>query len=81
MVTASSTRLPRQMAVADQRRRAAELDLVRLQRKLTPAEQAEADNLADRAYQRQWRAMQREHGAMIAACLAEQSRRINGGAA
>lgn len=53
------------IALPDQLRRTAELDAIRLQRRLTPAEQAEADNLADRAYMRQWRAQQRLQEAII----------------
>ncbi|WP_298290302.1 hypothetical protein [Novosphingobium sp.] len=75
MVTATSTR---QMPVADQLRRAAELDALRLQRALTASEQAEADNLADRAYHRAWRAMQRDHGAQLAARLVAQAPRTLG---
>lgn len=75
-------RSTRQMPVAEQLRRAAELDALRLQRQLTEAEQAEADNLADRAYHRHWRAMQREQGARIVSNLAARmtplSSRING---
>ncbi|NLR72841.1 hypothetical protein HGI47_18355 [Novosphingobium sp. ERN07] len=85
MVSATATRAPRQMPVAQQLRRTAELDALRLLRPLTAAEQAEADNLADRAYQRQWRARQREYGAMIAARMASQAHRAmprtSGGAA
>lgn len=81
MVAAHTTARPRQMTLADQRRRSAELDAIRMQRKLTPEEQAEADNLVQRAYLREWRAMQREHGAMIAARIAAQDHRMNGGAA
>lgn len=47
----------RQIApMAEQRRRAAELDALRLSRRLTTAEQVEADRLADAAYHRLWRA-------------------------
>lgn len=46
----------RQIPVAEQLARTAELDRIRCQRKLTVAEQAEADNLAGRAYIRTWRA-------------------------
>lgn len=53
------------IALSEQLRRAAELDAIRLERRLTPAEQAEADNLADRAYMRQWRAQQRLQEAII----------------
>jgi predicted glycosyltransferase len=51
---------PRQTSLSEQRARTAELDRLRLQRPLTPQEQAEADNLAHRAYLRAWRATQRE---------------------
>lgn len=86
MVTATSTR---QMPVAEQLRRTAELDALRLQRPLTAAEQAEADNLADRAYHRHWRAQQRHHSVRISAnltaCLAQNTAchmsRMTGGAA
>lgn len=63
---ASKARSTRQMPVRQQLRRMAELDALRVERGLTASEQAEADNLADRAYHRQWRAMQREQGAIIA---------------
>jgi hypothetical protein len=53
-------RHPRQTSVAQQRARTAELDRLRLQRPLTPQEQAEADSLSNRAYLRAWRATQRE---------------------
>lgn len=42
----------RQMPVAEQLRRTAELDAIRVQRRLTTEEQAEADNLTMRAYYR-----------------------------
>lgn len=42
--------------IADQRRRAKELDDLRLSRPLTDAEAAEADNLAHRLYLRERRA-------------------------
>lgn len=74
-------RSARQMPVADQVRRAAELDAIRLQRRLTPREQAEADNLADRAYHRHWRALQRQQEAMLATRTAGQASGANGGAA
>lgn len=80
MVTALSTRRSRQIPVADQLRRAAELDSIRLQRRLTPREQAEADNLADRAYHRHWRALQRQQEAMLANRIAGQGARTIGGA-
>lgn len=57
-------------SVADQRRRSAELDALRLSRRLTAEEQAEADNLADRAYYRAWRAQQRDREAALTARLA-----------
>lgn len=47
----------RQMSVADQVARTRELDRIRTTRRLTAEEQAEADNLMDRAYQREWRRM------------------------
>lgn len=57
----SASRPPRrQIPVAEQLARTAELDRIRCQRKLTEAEQAEADNLAERAYIRAWRAVQAE---------------------
>lgn len=78
-------RTPRQMPVAQQLRRMAELDALRLQRGLTASEQAEADNLAYRTYQREWRAMQRENAMQIAARIAARgaspSFRTHGGAA
>jgi hypothetical protein len=46
--------------LAQQLQRSAELDAIRLARKLTAEEQAEADRLADRAYMRAWRANQAE---------------------
>lgn len=70
-------RASRQMSVADQISRARELDVIRLQRRLTPDEQAEADNLADRAYQRQWRALQRRNEAIIAVRLIAPGRRTD----
>lgn len=45
----------REIPVAEQLARTAELDRIRCQRKLTASEQAEADNLAGRAYIRNWR--------------------------
>ena len=64
MVTPAPTR--RQMPLADQRRRMAELDAIRLQRGLTAGEQAEADRLAHRAYMRAWHAQQAAHERRIA---------------
>lgn len=82
MVTQRSNR---QMPVAQQLRRMAELDALRLQRGLTASELAEADNLAYRTYQREWRAMQRENAMQIAARIAARgaspSFRTHGGAA
>jgi len=49
-----------QIPLAQQLQRSAELDAIRLTRKLTAEEQAEADRLADRAYMRAWRARQAE---------------------
>ncbi len=72
------TRPSRQMSLADQISRTRELDAVRLQRRLTPGEQAEADNLADRAYQRQWRALQRRNEAIIAVRQIAPGRRTDG---
>lgn len=46
---------PRQMPLQAQLARSAELDRLRAQRPLSAAEQAEADNLAHRAYSRAWR--------------------------
>lgn len=66
MVTQHHPRRRHRIALAEQLRRAAELDAIRLQRPLTAAEQAEADNLADRAYMRQWRAQQRLQEAILA---------------
>lgn len=60
----------RSLRLADQRARSAELDAIRLQRRLSIEEQAEADNLADRAYYRAWRAQQREREAAVNARLA-----------
>lgn len=48
----------RQIALADQLARTAELDRIRCARPLTDAEKAEADNLADRAAMRAWRSLQ-----------------------
>ena len=50
----------RQVPVAQQRARQAELDLIRLQRPLTHAERAEADRLAAREQMRAWRQLQRD---------------------
>lgn len=74
-------RSTRQMPVRQQLNRMTELDALRLQRGLTASEQAEADNLADRAYHRHWRAMQREHGAIIAMRPVTGGFGTNGGAA
>lgn len=41
--------------VAEQHRRAAELDAIRATRALTDAERAEADNLSGRIYMREYR--------------------------
>lgn len=65
MVTASPARAspatqPRQTPVAAQLARSQQLDAIRAQRRLTAAEQAEADNLAGRAYFRAWRTRFRE---------------------
>lgn len=43
---------------AAQRERSAQLDEIRLQRRLTGPEQAEADRLAHCLYMREWRAAQ-----------------------
>lgn len=48
----------RQIPLAEQRRRSAELATLRLTRGLTDAEQAEAEALAHRAYMRAWHAAQ-----------------------
>lgn len=48
----------RTMSIAEQRDRAAQLDEIRLQRRLTDAEQDEADRLATANYMRVWRAQQ-----------------------
>ena len=53
--------------LAAQRARAAQLDLIRLQRKLTEDEQAEADRLSGREHMRAWRALQRERELQIGA--------------
>jgi hypothetical protein len=50
----------RYTALADQLRRTAELDALRLRRRLTDQEAAEADRLAHAAYMRAWRAAQTE---------------------
>lgn len=50
--------MPRKIPIAEQLARSAELDRIRCQRKLSPAEQAEADTLAGRAQMRAWRAVQ-----------------------
>lgn len=65
MVNQHHPRRRHRIALSEQLRRASELDAIRLERCLTPAEQAEADNLADRAYMRQWRAQQRLQEAII----------------
>lgn len=46
----------RQMPVAQQRERAAMLDEIRLERRLTGEEQSESDSLADALYMREYRA-------------------------
>lgn len=46
---------PRETPVAAQLARTAELDRLRVQRPLTAAELAEAENLSARAYNRAWR--------------------------
>lgn len=46
--------------LAQQRARAEQLDAIRLERPLTNAEQAEADQLASRHYMRVWRQQMRE---------------------
>ena len=51
------------MSIAEQRRRATEIELIGGQRRLTDAELAEYDSLAHRSYMRHWRAQQAEkHG-------------------
>lgn len=45
------------MSYAQQRQRTRELDALRLQRKLTPVERAEADDLALKLYQRIYRSV------------------------
>lgn len=47
------------MSVAEQCARTRELDDIRLRRPLTPEERTEADDLAERAYGRVYRAMGR----------------------
>lgn len=54
------TQRRRQIPLAQQRQRAAQLDEIRRHRPLTDAEHAEADNLAHRAYMRAWQDSQRE---------------------
>lgn len=49
-----------QIPLAAQLQRTRELDVLRCERKLTAAEQAEADMLASRAQMRAWRARQAE---------------------
>ncbi len=56
---------PRKMSIAEQRRRARELDDIRLQRPLTPTEQAEDDRLTEALYQRVWRTVQSEREAAM----------------
>lgn len=46
--------------LAEQRRRVAELDAIRIDRRLTGEEQAEADRLTQRLYMRVYRQRQRE---------------------
>jgi DnaJ-domain-containing protein 1 len=46
---------PRRIPLAQQIARRAELDTLRLSRRLTPSEAAEADNLAQRLYMREFR--------------------------
>lgn len=48
----------REIPLPEQLARTAELDAIRLRRRLTAAEAAEADNLAQRAYFRAWRGKQ-----------------------
>lgn len=43
------------LSIAQLRRRIDDIDALRLIRPLTPAERAEADNLAHRLYMRSWR--------------------------
>lgn len=56
-----------QRSIALQRQRSEELDNIRLQRRLTDPEQAEADTLAHRLYMRQWRAQMAEREAGLQA--------------
>jgi len=58
MPRALSTR--EQTSIARQRQRSAELDQLRLQRRLTEFEQAEADRLTQALYMREWRREQAE---------------------
>lgn len=46
------------LSVPEQNRRRAELDEIRLQRRLTPAEMEEDERLSHAFYMRQWRAEQ-----------------------
>ena len=55
----------RVIPVREQLQRTAELDVLRLQRPLTPAEEAEADNLSLRAYHRAWRAAEAQREAKL----------------
>lgn len=56
----------RYTALADQLRRTAELDALRLHRRLTDQEAAEADRLAHAAYMRAWRTVQAERERRLA---------------
>lgn len=57
----------RHVPAVQQRARQAELDLIRLQRRLTTEEQDEADRLAAREQMRAWRQRQRDIEHAIAA--------------
>lgn len=56
----------RQIPLADQLARTAELDRIRCRRPLTDAEQAEANNLAARAQIRAWRSVQADRERRLA---------------
>ncbi len=56
---AKPRRQQHRIPLADQIRRRRELDAIRMQRALTPAERAEDDDLAERFAKRVWRAQLR----------------------
>ena len=53
------------LTVAQQGERRRQLDAFRLQRRLTPEERAEADDLAERLYMRVWAASLRQSQASV----------------